>query len=157
MVDLLPQEIVVKKIYISRIAWLKYYIVAAVVFSVAAYLMIGGPKSFGGIDAFYFQVGLLVSGFGLVIGIDIRRLYHKYFITNKRVIKDSGLLKNEVTAWEINNIVNIRVRESLLGRLFEYGTLDILLVDNNKMLLDYVRFPGKTMEMITELVENYKK
>ena len=88
MVDLLPQEIVVKKIYISRIAWLKYYIVAAVVFSVAAYLMIGGPKSFGGIDAFYFQVGLLVSGFGLVIGIDIRRLYHKYFITNNRLFSE---------------------------------------------------------------------
>ncbi len=157
MVELLPNEKIIRKIYISRIAWLKYYLLATAIVIITAYLMIYGPGNLLGINSYYFQAALLLIGFGLIIGAEIRRIYTKYIITNNRVIKDSGLLKNEVTAWEISNIVNIRVHERFLGRVLKYGTLDILLVDNNKMLLDHVRSPEKTMEIITELVEEYKK
>ncbi len=148
--DLLPGEKIVKKTYISRIAKLYYYILGLV-------LIVAGLYSATFKLAFnlewYFSLILILAGVFTLVVVELRRFYHKYIITDKRVIKESGILKSEVTAWELRQIINVRVYQSLFGRITGFGTIDIVLMGNNNLFLESVRHPEKVMEVIEELVE----
>ena len=153
MTDLLPGERVIEKAYISRVAKVYYYIAGAALVTLAVSVNMGSVKLPLEISLFYITIILVLAGFGLVAISELRRLYHKYIITNKRVIKESGILKSEVTAWELRQIINVRVYQSLLGRLTGFGTVDVVLTGNNNLFLESVRHPEKLMGILEELVE----
>ncbi len=150
MVDLLPEEKIVEKTYISRVAKLYYYIVAALLIVLGVYLGISKITLFG---LLYASLVTILIGIGLIVVSELRRLYHRYLITDKRVIKETGILKSEVTAWELRQIINIKIHQSLAGRLTGFGTVDIVLTNNNNLFLESVRHPEKMMGLIEELVE----
>ena len=154
MVDLLPGEKIVKTTYISRVARVYYYIAAAALLVVGAYLALAKIALPLNINSFYLTVIFVAFGLGLIIFSEVRKKYHKYTITSRRVIKESGILKSEVTAWEHTQIINVKVYQSLLGRLTGFGTVDVILTGNNNLFLESVSHPEKLMELISELVEN---
>jgi uncharacterized membrane protein YdbT with pleckstrin-like domain len=50
----------------------------------------------------------------------------KFIITNRRVIQLSGVISKNVTDSSLEKVNDVKLEQSLLGRLFGYGDLEIL-------------------------------
>jgi hypothetical protein len=73
----------------------------------------------------------------------------EFLITNRRVIKAEGILNKSMADSSLEKINDARLVQSLIGRIFNYGTLDILTaaeeaggnnVDDFPMIADPVQF-----------------
>ena len=77
----------------------------------------------------YLTVVLLV-GFVIALlsglGAWIRWRMHEIVVTDRRVIRISGILSKEVIDYSLDAITDLRLRQSWLGRLFDYGDVDVL-------------------------------
>jgi uncharacterized membrane protein YdbT with pleckstrin-like domain len=74
-----------------------------------------------------FGVILLPVGIGLILLIMayIRYKTTELAITNKRVIAKSGFVSRHTIELNINRVESLQVSQSLLGRMFNFGTLII--------------------------------
>lgn len=74
---------------------------------------------------------LLVGGpFVLIaIGVILVKLIvfstYEYVLTNRRVIKQTGLLTKNSTSAQLEKLNNVDHRQSLWGRIFDYGDVEI--------------------------------
>jgi uncharacterized membrane protein YdbT with pleckstrin-like domain len=50
----------------------------------------------------------------------------QYIITNRRVIQISGILNKNVTDSSLAKVTDVKMEQSALGRLFDYGDIEIL-------------------------------
>jgi uncharacterized membrane protein YdbT with pleckstrin-like domain len=77
----------------------------------------------------YITIALLV-GFGLAllsaVGAWVRWRMHEIVVTDRRVIRISGILSKEVIDYSLDAITDLRLRQSWLGRIFDYGDVDVL-------------------------------
>jgi len=151
-VDLLQGEKIVCKTYISRVANLYYYIIVGVLILMGAYIGFMGSTILNFNPVYVTSVFLLIGVVALVF-FEVKRSYHKYILTDRRIIKQSGILKSEVTAWELRQVINLKIYQSLMGRLTGFGTVDVVLTGNNNLFLESVRHPEKLMGLMEELVE----
>jgi uncharacterized membrane protein YdbT with pleckstrin-like domain len=51
---------------------------------------------------------------------------HKYVVTNRRVIQVFGVINKNVTDSSLEKVNDVKMEQSLLGRLFNYGDIEIL-------------------------------
>ena len=51
---------------------------------------------------------------------------HKYVVTNRRVIQIFGVINKNVTDSSLEKVNDVKMEQSLLGRLFNYGDIEIL-------------------------------
>ena len=151
--DLLPGEKIVYKTYISRVAKLYYYITVVALILIGVYIGFAGSRTLG-INPIYLSSFFLLIGCGALAFSELKRAYHKYIVTDRRIIKQSGILKNEVTAWELRQVINMKIYQSLMGRLTGFGTVDVVLTGNNNLFLESVRHPEKLMSLLEGLVED---
>lgn len=73
---------------------------------------------------------------------------HQYIVTNRRVIQASGVFSKEVLDSSLEKVNDVKMTQSFLGRLFDYGDIQILTaselgVDQFRNIGDPVKF--KTM------------
>lgn len=70
--------------------------------------------------------GLLVL---IAIGVIVVKLIvfstYEYVLTNRRVIKQTGLLAKTSTSAQLEKLNNVDHRQSLWGRIFDYGDVEI--------------------------------
>jgi uncharacterized membrane protein YdbT with pleckstrin-like domain len=50
----------------------------------------------------------------------------QYIVTNRRVIQISGILNKNVTDSALAKVTDVKMEQSALGRLFDYGDIEIL-------------------------------
>lgn len=50
----------------------------------------------------------------------------QYIVTNRRVIQISGILNKNVTDSSLAKVTDVQMEQSALGRLFDYGDIEIL-------------------------------
>jgi uncharacterized membrane protein YdbT with pleckstrin-like domain len=50
----------------------------------------------------------------------------QFIITNRRVIQISGILNKNVTDSSLGKVTDVKMEQSALGRLFDYGDIEIL-------------------------------
>jgi uncharacterized membrane protein YdbT with pleckstrin-like domain len=51
---------------------------------------------------------------------------HKYLVTNRRVMQIFGLMSKNVTDSSLEKVNDVKMEQSALGRLFNYGDIEIL-------------------------------
>jgi len=51
---------------------------------------------------------------------------HRYVVTNRRVIQLSGILDKTVTDSSLEKVNDVKMTQSALGRIFDYGDIEIL-------------------------------
>ena len=51
---------------------------------------------------------------------------HQYIVTNRRIIQVAGVFKKEVTDSSLEKVNDVKMEQSTLGRLFDYGNIEIL-------------------------------
>jgi uncharacterized membrane protein YdbT with pleckstrin-like domain len=80
---------------------------------------------------FPFIVGVI--GFGLLmipIVSMVRDIliysHHEYIVTNRRVIQLSGILNKQVIDSSLEKVNDVKMAQSALGRIFNYGDVEIL-------------------------------
>ena len=77
-----------------------------------------------------YIIAVLVAGFVLALLSAlvawIRWRMHEIVVTDRRVIRISGLLSKETIDYSLDAITDLRLRQSWLGRIFDYGDVDIL-------------------------------
>ena len=70
---------------------------------------------------------------------------HKYVVTNRRVIQIFGVINKNVTDSSLEKVNDIKMDQSFLGRLFDYGDVEILTaselgINRFNMIGDPIRF-----------------
>lgn len=95
---------------------------------IAAAIVIGlTPVATGAFPPYGWLVGLLVL---LPIGRFVLQFLHwvnrEYVVTNRRVIQIDGMINKNVIDSSLEKVNDVRMRQSVLGRLLNYGDVEIL-------------------------------
>jgi uncharacterized membrane protein YdbT with pleckstrin-like domain len=81
---------------------------------------------------------------------------HKYIVTNRRVIQISGVFNKNVIDSSLEKVNDVKLAQSFLGRLFNYGDVEILTASELgtnlfSMIGDPVRFKTAMINSKEEL------
>lgn len=73
---------------------------------------------------------VLLAGFAFsvvsAVAAWLRWRTHEIVVTDRRVIRIVGFLSKEVIDYSLDAITDMRLRQSWIGRIFDYGDVDIL-------------------------------
>jgi uncharacterized membrane protein YdbT with pleckstrin-like domain len=90
-------------------------------------------------------VGLGIIAFWAVISalVDVVRWQNDEFVvTNRRVIRAHGVFNKNILDSSLNKINDVVLQQSMMGRMFNYGTIKILTATEEVInLLDHIRNP----------------
>lgn len=77
----------------------------------------------------YLTLGLLVLA-AIAVGAVLigwaRWRAHEIVVTDRRVIRIAGIVSKDVVDYSLDAITDLRLRQSWLGRILDYGDVDIL-------------------------------
>jgi len=87
-------------------------------------------------------VGIAVVGLLIALPAWLRWRSEEYLVTDRRVIQLEGVLSKKVLDSSLEKINDVRLSQSLAGRLFGFGTIEILTASETGMnRLDQVPAP----------------
>ena len=79
-----------------------------------------------------FAAGLLIAGvlFGVLAAITFVRAWFRNWttelaVTNRRIVYKRGFIRRQSIEMNMEKVETVAVRQSLLGRLLNYGTVDV--------------------------------
>jgi uncharacterized membrane protein YdbT with pleckstrin-like domain len=134
---------------VTRQHWivLFQYILAEILLSFGIILVVGlvfilfPPASI----LFLLLLLLLIFPFISMLRDILKWSSHKYVVTNHRVIQIFGVINKNVTDSSLEKVNDIKMDQSFLGRLFDYGDVEILTaselgINRFNMIGDPIRF-----------------
>lgn len=129
---LLPEE---KVIYRSHPHWIVVFRSLVGLILMAGFLMMGARHTLLIISLFSL-LGFAAFLSGLIV------YYSSEFgITNKRVIMKSGFIGRYAFENSLDRIEGVEISQSIMGRIFDYGSIRIRGVSGTKELFSAVRYP----------------
>lgn len=144
---LLPDE---KVIYRSHPHWIVVF-KSLVTLSLIAALATMWARHTLFILSFYSLLGLGVSLSGLIA------YYSSEFgITDKRVIMKSGFISRYAFETSLDRIEGVEISQSIMGRIFDYGSVRIRGVSGTNELFSAVRYPFRFRYKVLEEIERQK-
>jgi uncharacterized membrane protein YdbT with pleckstrin-like domain len=105
------------------------------------------------ISVFYFS--LLAIALLILDGIIIKKLY-TYEIDKAGVRESFILFSKRETLIPYNNITKIDLKKSFMGRILNYGDIEIVSSSPTKIVLRGIKNPEKVYKEIKEMFEKYK-
>ena len=141
-VDLVPNE---KIIFIGKISWYEY-IPLSVLFIVGLFAV---PS--GGVWALGFSGFILL----FILRLYIIRLTEKLVITSEKLIYKKGWLFWDIQQIDYRQIESVNINQSLLGRLFNFGTLTVS--GTGGMLINIIELdsPKRINQLILTQLQGY--
>jgi hypothetical protein len=93
----------------------------------------------------YVAIALFIGGLALLLWTILQYLNLEYVLTNRRVIEVSGVLNKKSTDSSLEKINDAVLTQSIFGRIFGFGDLDILTASESgisrfRMLVQPVKF-----------------
>ncbi len=93
----------------------------------------------------WIAAALAVTGLAVLVWHILRYVNHEYVLTNRRVIQVDGVLNKTSLDSSLEKINDARLEQSLFGRMFGFGDLEILTaaetgVDRFRMIRNPVGF-----------------
>jgi uncharacterized membrane protein YdbT with pleckstrin-like domain len=120
-----------KIIMVAHQHW--FILMSAIVLEIVIILIIIALTIIAG--AYLPEFALLIGAIGTILLLlpistmvrDIMDWMNRQFIiTNRRVIQISGILNKNVTDSSLGKVTDVKMEQSALGRLFDYGNIEIL-------------------------------
>ena len=104
-------------------------------------------------------IGLILLplyGIGLLFWISAAITYYttELAITNKRVIAKFGLIRRNTVEINISKIESIQVEQSILGRIFNYGSILVAGAGDPKAPIPGITKPTEFRKMFFEVQES---
>jgi PH (Pleckstrin Homology) domain-containing protein/putative oligomerization/nucleic acid binding protein len=128
----------------------RYTILAIVIAGLGAVIQtnVSSPwrEILGWAAAILFIGGLLLLGWTI-----LRYVNQEYVLTNRRVIEVEGVLNKRVTDSSLEKVNDIVLTQSIFGRMFGFGDLEILTASDTgisrfRMLVQPVRFKREMLD-----------
>jgi uncharacterized membrane protein YdbT with pleckstrin-like domain len=82
-------------------------------------------------------------------------LNRKYIVTNWRVIQMSGVFRKEVTDSSLEKVNDVKLDQSFLGRLLDFGDIEILTA--SEMGINRFKFVGQPIRLKTAMLNAKEK
>jgi uncharacterized membrane protein YdbT with pleckstrin-like domain len=124
-----------------------------IVFALPIVLMLIGVAvlSFSQGDTAVVSIGLIISGFAALEFLKraIDRWATEIVVTNQRVILKRGLIRRDTTEMNMPKVESVDVRQSILGRLLDYGTVIVRGTGGSPNPLAYVSAPLPLRRSVT--------
>lgn len=96
-------------------------------------------------DPFFFYIGIGIIAFLALASafVDILRWQNnEYIVTSRRVIHANGIFSKNILDSSLNKINDVILQQSMMGRIFGYGTIKILTATEEVInLLDRISNP----------------
>lgn len=160
---ILPNE---RVLAIAKIHWVIYispsiFSLFAILISIFSILPMIGLSSYAssGEIASLAAVNFLICGFPvwLIAGIGFLRAFlttkfTEFALTDKRVIGKAGLIKRSSLELVLGKVESIRISQSLMGRLLDYGTLVISGSGGTHQTIPYIAEPMKMKQIINSVL-----
>jgi uncharacterized membrane protein YdbT with pleckstrin-like domain len=96
----------------------------------------------------------IVIGFLTILMPIIRQVTTEMAITNKRVIIKTGLISRDTLEMNLDKVETILVDQSILGRIFGYGTLEIVGTGGTREPFEQVADAMTFRKQFNEAVSN---
>ena len=94
---------------------------------------------------------LVYSVLGAVIYLGyyfVLRYFSEYGISNKRVILKIGIIRRDIDEMNLNSIESVSIKQSILGRLLNYGTIIVSGRGTTQILFKDLDSPVKIRKQI---------
>lgn len=115
--------------------------------------VVGYNSEFGN----YFLIGAGLTVVWLIYRI-LDRKTNLWAVTNLRIIDEYGVFSNNSKETPLNKINNVSYRQPLLGRLFNYGDVQIQsAAESGSIIQKMVERPKVLKDTITQYQELYKQ
>jgi uncharacterized membrane protein YdbT with pleckstrin-like domain len=110
-------------------------------------------------EALSFILMLLIVGYSIrLIWVILDRKTNIWVVTNQRVIDEFGILSKNSKETPLDKINNLSYRQSLLGRLFDFGHIQIQsAAELGDSIYRFVERPQILKDSITKQQELYKQ
>ncbi|MFC1958388.1 PH domain-containing protein [Chloroflexota bacterium] len=107
----------------------------------------------------WISIAILLLGMLSAVIRWFRWKYTFYGITNKRILRQRGIIANSYVDCSLGKIQNLYVDISILGKLFGYGTVRVASAATAGIELNWVdvKEPLKVQREINEAIEKYEK
>ncbi len=96
-------------------------------------------------DPFFFYIGIAVVALLAMVSAFtdiIRWQNNEYIVTSRRVIHANGIFSKNILDSSLNKINDVILQQSMMGRIFNYGTIKILTATDEVInLLDRIANP----------------
>ncbi len=87
----------------------------------------------------------------------IERLCIEMVVTDKRVIKKTGIISVNTDELKLEKIESVSIRKNLFGAIFNYGTIYLSGTGTTKIRFDFISSPTKVKKKLEDIMENYQK
>jgi len=111
--------------YRAGLHWVLY--IPGLLFAVAALIVLLATRN--GAYAFFWlivEVILALIAFYLLFNAWFERWTTEIAVTNRRVIYKTGFIRRETNEMHMDKVESVRVDQSILGRLLDYGDVTVL-------------------------------
>jgi Bacterial PH domain/Short C-terminal domain len=108
------------------VLWGARYAILAVIVAVILLILRGSVSQPTQDILNYAGIALFVGGVALLIWVVLRYLNQEYILTNRRVIAVEGVLNKRVTDSSLEKINDAMLTQSIFGRIFGFGDLEVL-------------------------------
>lgn len=93
-----------------------------------------------------------------VVVVFLKYLTTEFALTNQRIVIKYGVFSRKIEEAPLDKIQNISLRQSLFGRIFNFGTIVIQTAATfGRDTFPYVRDPNKLRKYVSEQIDLYKK
>lgn len=83
------------------------------------------PRTFEQIWQTFFTLGILAAISFLIEEPVLEGVMRKYHITTNEIVKIEGLLRKKRLVVPMQNVADVSVRKSIIGRIFNFGDIDV--------------------------------
>jgi uncharacterized membrane protein YdbT with pleckstrin-like domain len=119
------------------------------------FLLVSLPCFFGRKELVYAGAGLVALALLLVIGPAVRSAGAEFGVTNKRLVAKTGMVRRDTIELLLTKVEAIQVRQTIMGRLLNYGTLIVTGTGGSKdeflLISDPLTFRKNAQEQIAAI------
>jgi uncharacterized membrane protein YdbT with pleckstrin-like domain len=137
-------------------------LVAAGVASNMAFQGRNEPLFFGmSANALILLICVVISLFVLLSSFFdyLRWSTEEYYVTDRRLLQIQGLLNKTVTDSSLEKINDVQLRQSVFGRMFDFGTIEVLTAagEEGMNVIDRISAPLEFKKAMLEAKHNYER
>jgi membrane protein YdbS with pleckstrin-like domain len=148
---LIEGERLIKRFSQSRMVQYKLYFGAVILFLVPVfynYYKVQLP-----VPDLYVMIAPAAIGIILILMAELKTRLGNYYITNYRIVSSRGALKKTIDSCTYDKIVNVKVMQSFVQRIFGMGTIDITTYQRTEILLSSISNPSEIERLIYGAME----
>lgn len=109
--------------------------------------------------AFFSSIAISVILIPVIVGIIGLFIIHivkkstEIAVTNKRLIYKKGFIQRDTVELNIKKIESMQVEQTIVGRIFNYGTLIVSGTGSSHAPIKYIRDPMKLRTEISSVID----